>query len=634
MTSVDGLITGLDTTGIIEQLLAAERIPQNQLLVQQATAEARANAFADLRGRYDAVRTAAQKLDFSDDWASLKATSSDDLVQVEAGNGTITGALSFTVVQRASAHAVYSTDTLTSLDDVIAAGGSIFSARDLAPLGFSDLDATGLAVGAQTLEVTQASAAAVKTGDTALGENVLIDASNNTLDITVNGVAHSLTLEHGTYETRADLVAAVKTSFDAIVGLDDDLTVKINPADQLEFATKREGSAATLQVTGGTALSVLGLTTDAVAATGTDGIVSVNGVDTTITNTDAGTVVTLGAATGSIDATLTGGVRAGTADVEQISFGNGTLAEVVTAINSAGNRDVSAAIVQVAEGQYRLQLQATETGAASSIGLDLAQFTGLASGFTTLSNGQDAEIQIEGVTPYTVSSATDTFDDLLPGVDVTLTGVPTETVTIDVTRNSSGLADRVESLVDALNNVVDGLKQSAVYDSENNQAALLTGNSTVRRALDELTSSVINPVAGSTLGAVSLTGLTITNDGTFEFDKSVFTAAYEADPEAVERVFASPLDSSDDGIATRILDEIKDATAFGTGYLRSAEDAENARVDDLADSIASWDRRIEVREVTLRRMYANLETNLAQLQAQSTWLAGQIASLAPPAAAG
>ena len=388
-------------------------------------------------------------------------------------------------------------------------------------------------------------------------------------------VAHSLTLEHGTYETRADLVAAVKTSFDAIVGLDDDLTVKVNPADQLEFTTKREGSAATLQVTGGTALSVLGLSTAAVAATGTDGIVSVNGVDTTITNTDAGTVVTLGAGTGSIDATLTGGVRAGTADVEQISFGNGTLAEVVTAINSAGDRDVSAAIVQVAEGQYRLQLQATETGAASSIGLDLAQFTGLASGFTTLSNGQDAEIQIEGVTPYTVSSATDTFDDLLPGVDVTLTGVPTDTVTIDVTRNSA--TSPTESPVDALNNVVDGLKQSTVYDSENNQAALLTGNSTVRRALDELTSSVINPVAGSTLGAVSLTGLTITNDGTFEFDKSIFTAAYEADPEAVERVFATPLDGSDDGIATPTSStKSRTQQPSRTGYLHNAEDAENA----------------------------------------------------------
>ena len=176
MSSVDGVVTGLDTTAIIEQLLAVERIPQNQLLVQQATAEARATAFGDLRSRYDAVRTAAQALDLPDDWAALTATSSDDLVSVAAGSGTITGSLSFTVQQRAAAHAVYSTDTIGSLDDVIAAGGSIFSARDFAPLGFEDLDATGLTVGAQTFEVTQASASAVKTGGSALGENVVIDA--------------------------------------------------------------------------------------------------------------------------------------------------------------------------------------------------------------------------------------------------------------------------------------------------------------------------------------------------------------------------------------------------------------------------------------------------------------------------
>ena len=155
MTSVDGLITGLDTTGIIDQLLAADRIPQNQLLVQQATAEARASAFAELRGRYDAVRSAAQKLDLPDDWATLAATSSSDLVTVSAGSGGITGALSFTVLQRASAHTVYSTDVLTSLDDVVAAGGSVFSARDFTPLGFSDLDGSGLAVGRALIAVME-----------------------------------------------------------------------------------------------------------------------------------------------------------------------------------------------------------------------------------------------------------------------------------------------------------------------------------------------------------------------------------------------------------------------------------------------------------------------------------------------
>ncbi|MEM9200529.1 MAG: flagellar filament capping protein FliD [Actinomycetota bacterium] len=634
MTSVDGLITGLDTTDIINQLLAADRIPQNQLLVQQASAEARAAAFADLSGRYDAVRTAAQALDLPDDWEALAATSSDELVQVSTTSGSITGALSFNVVQRAQAHAVYSTDTLSSLDDVIAAGGSIFSARDFTPLGFSDLDGAGLAVGEQTFEVTQASVAAVKPGDTELAENVTIDGTNDTIDITVNGIAQSLTIEHGTYETRADLAAAVRTSISDVVGLSGSLSVTVNPVDQLEFSTVREGSAATLQVTGGTALTDLGLSTDASVITGTDGIVSVNGNDTTITNTDAGSVISLNAGTGTIDATLSGGIDLGTASVEQVSFGNGTLSEVVTAINGAGSRNTNAAIIQVAEGQYRLQLSANETGASSAIGLDLAQFTGLASGFTTLTDGQDAQIEIQGTTPYTITSSSDSFKDLLPGVDVTLTGVPTGTVTIDVTRDSDTLASRIESFVSAVNNVVSGLQQASAYDSETETAALLTGSSTVRRALDEITSSIINPVTGAGLGSVGLTGLTINNDGTFSFDKGVFQSAYEADPDAVERVYSVPFGSDDESVMSRVLAEIDDATTFGTGYLRSAEDAETARVDDLAESISAWDRRLEIREQTLRAVYTRLETNLAQLNAQSTWLAGQIANLSTGAPSG
>lgn len=629
MSSVDGLITGLDTTSIINQLLAAERIPQNQLLVQQATAEARADVFADLRGRYDAVRTAAQALDLPDDWSALAATSSSELVTVDAGSGTITGALSFTVLQRATGHTVYSTDTLSSLDDVVAAGGSVFSARDFAPLGFSDLAASGLAVGAQTFEVTQESNAAVKPGDTALADGVVIDGTNDTVEISVNGTAHTLSIAHGTYDTADDLVTAVRDAFDAVIGLDDDLVVTKNPVDQLEFLTVREGSAATLQITGGTALTDLGLTVDGAAITGTDAIVSVNGTDTTITNTDAGTQVVLGAGVGSITATLSGGLRLGTADVEQVSFGNGTLGEVVTAINGAGNSGTKAAVVQVAAGQYRLQLSSTATGSSAAIDLDLGQFTGL-TGFTTLSSGQDAQVQIEGLNPYTVASATDTFVDLIPGVDVTLSGVPTGSVTIDVTRDSGALADRVDALVKAINGVVEGLAQSSAYDSDENSASLLTGNSTIRRALDELTRAVINPVAGASLGSVGLTGLTINNDGTFSFDKAVFAAAYDADPAAVERVYSVPFGSDDESAIGRILAEVDDATAFGTGYLRSAEDAEKARVEDLTDSIGKWDARLEIRERVLRATYTRLETALAQLQSQSTWLAGQIGSLPSP----
>lgn len=630
MSSIDGLITGLDTTSIIQQLLSAERIPQNQLQVQQATAEAKADVFADLRGRYDAVRTAAQALDLPDDWSALDATSTSELVTATPGNGEITGAVSFRVLQRASAHQVYSTDTLSSLDDVVAAGGTgVFSARDFSPLGFSELAGAGLAVGEQTFEVTQQSNAAVKPGDTALADGVVITGANDTFAITVNGTAHALTIEQGTYETADDLVAAVRDSIDNVVGLSDDLTVTNNPLGQLEFISVREGSAASVQLTAGTALTDLGMSVDLTANVGVDGVVSVNGTDTTITNTDAGTDVILNAGTGTVTATLSGGIRLGTADVEQVSFGNGTLSEVVNAINGAGGSGTKAAIIQVGEGEYRLQLSASETGSSSAIDLDLAQFTGL-SGFTTLSNGQDAEVEIEGLNPYSVTSSTDTFNDLIPGVDVTLAGLPTDSVTIDVTRATDALAERVETLVTAINDVVKSLSAASAYDAEEDQASLLTGNSTIRRALDEITRAVINPVGGAALGSVGLTGISIEDDGTFEFDKDVFLQAYNDDPQAVERVYSVPFGSEDESAIGRILDEIDDATAFGTGYLRSAEDAEKARVEDLNESIGRWDQRLEIRERVLRATYTRLETALAQLQSQSTWLAGQIGSLSTP----
>ncbi|MEZ5245767.1 MAG: flagellar filament capping protein FliD [Acidimicrobiales bacterium] len=632
MTSIDGLITGLDTTSIINQLLAAERIPQNQLLAKQALAEARADVFADLRGRYDAVKSAAQALDLPDDWAALTASSSSDQVAVAATSGSITGTISFVVQQRAAAHAVYSTDTLTSLDDVVAAGGSVFSAGSFEGLGFSALVGDSLAEGVQTFEVTGESNAAVTVGDTAVPETLTISAANDEIQLAVNGVQRTLDVADGTYETREDLISAVNAAISAEPDFVGKVKARLNQVNQIEFITIREGSEATIQVTGGDLNGDIGLTDDLVALTGTDGVVSVNGVETIITNTDADTEVVLDAGTGTITATVSGPLRSGTGEVEQISFGTGSLSEVVTAVNRAKGLGTKAAIVKVDEGEYRLQLTATETGDDSAIDLDLGMFTGLGSGFTTLTSGQDAVLQIQGVVPYTVRSSADTFTDLLPGVDVTLQGTPAETITIDVTRNAEGLAERVGKLVSAINNVLKGLAESSAYDSETEKAALLTGDSTVRRARDDLTRALISPVAGATLSTLGLAGVKIQNDGTFTFEKQEFLDAYDADPAAVERLFSVDFDSEQDSAIGRILAEVDDAVGFGTGYLRGAEDSEKARVEDLGQQAAKWDVRLELRERLLRMTYSRLETSLAQLQSQSTWLTGQINSLSTPSA--
>ncbi|MCP5029115.1 MAG: flagellar filament capping protein FliD, partial [Actinomycetia bacterium] len=316
-----------------------------------------------------------------------------------------------------------------------------------------------------------------------------------------------------------------------------------------------------------------------------------------------------------------------TAQVEEISFGDGTLLETVQAINSAGNSPVVAAAVAVGDGSFRLQLTATESGDDSDLGIDLAMFTGLPSGFTTLVEGEDAVIEIQGLTPYQVSSSTNVFTDLLPGATIELLEDPGEVVQLDLAVDGDGIADRVNDMVVAANKLLERVDQLTSYDSETNQASLLSGSSVVRRAVQALTSALTAPVSASAVGSPGLAGVEIDSEGKFSFDRTAFLEALAADPESVERLFTDPDDGVDPGLAARIATAVDDATASGTGFLRTAADAANEQADDYGRQIDAMEHRMVQREEALRRTYANLEVALGELQQQSQWLGSQLSAL-------
>ena len=59
--SIDGLVTGLDTAGIIEQLLAVERAPARRLEAKKVDIKKTIDAYRELNTRFKAVRDAADK---------------------------------------------------------------------------------------------------------------------------------------------------------------------------------------------------------------------------------------------------------------------------------------------------------------------------------------------------------------------------------------------------------------------------------------------------------------------------------------------------------------------------------------------------------------------------------------------
>ena len=113
--SVDGLVSGLDTTSLVSQLVAAEALPQTRLKTQLTTTQAAATAYRAVNSKVDAVRTAAEALTADGLAAARTANSSATSVSASATSTAVTGSrLSLTVESLASAASYLSASTWAS----------------------------------------------------------------------------------------------------------------------------------------------------------------------------------------------------------------------------------------------------------------------------------------------------------------------------------------------------------------------------------------------------------------------------------------------------------------------------------------------------------------------------------------
>lgn len=208
-----------------------------------------------------------------------------------------------------------------------------------------------------------------------------------------------------------------------------------------------------------------------------------------------------------------------------IEVGSGSLNDVVKAINAA-KAGVVASAVQTAPGAYRLQVTSSSTGSASQFTLDgLDGFTGTA----VLAEGADAQISIgsDAATAYTVTSASNTFSGVVPGLQFTVNAKATG-VTVSAAVDGSSVADKIATLVTQTNSLLSDIASKTVYDATTKTAGVFTGETSVRQLQQGLLTSV-----SSTTG----TGVQVTRDGRLTFDRQAFLTAFAADPAGVATAF-------------------------------------------------------------------------------------------------
>jgi flagellar hook-associated protein 2 len=576
MVALSGLSSGLDTEGMIAQLVGIER-RRIDSVVARATAQTSAiSAWGAIRAQVTSLKSSVASLVKATDWNLLTATSSNEAaVSVTAGSGTFTGSMAFRVTALAAAGAVRSANTIVGQSTRVTTGTSMFVAGGAKAIGFATLTAAdAVAAGNHTIQVTQSSGGATKLGTGALAVSTVVDGTNNQLQLTVNGSAATITIANGTYD-RTQLVAAVQAALDAQgVGV----TASLDAANALKLVTKSEGSAATLRITGGSATTPLLLTTDASNLTGVDGKLKVNGgAEQTFGNTTAlaaGGSLTITATGGDITATLAGGLRTGSVIGNQVSTGDGSLSSVVAAINNA-KAGVTAAAVQVGTNTYRLQIAATTPGANSDPNVGLAEFDSAVIGsLVTLTQGSDAQLTVgSGAGQYTVQSSSNTIANLLPGLTVTLKQTTPSDVIVTVDRNAEALADKVAKLVETANQRRTEIDKATAYDAATKKASPLTGDSAARRLVSDLTSALINAVPGATPASPGLAGVSVGKDGKFSFDRTKFIDTFRKDPAGMAKVFAQSATATNGALSLVAAGDRTIAGTYAVSITTAAEQA-------------------------------------------------------------
>jgi len=319
---------------------------------------------------------------------------------------------------------------------------------------------------------------------------------------------------------------------------------------------------------------------------------------------------------------------------------SGSLDDTVTAINgsAAGVTATKVAAGTDASGTklWRLQLTSTTTGAAGGFSVYRGSADEVTAGTATnvltepgaatVTAATDASVTLWAGTAaaQTITSATNTFTDLLPGLNATVTKASTDPVTVTVARDTGKAQAMASGLVDALNAITSYYASNTAVSSTTSPtngttsttAGVLLGDGTTRAAVQRLTSAMSTPVNGKSPSSI---GIVISKDGDFDFDSAAFQKAMTADPAGTQAVLS--------GIAKAVGAAATSASDKYTGTITTAITGNQSVVKDLNDQIDAWTDRLTQRRATLQAQYTALETSLSTLKSQSSWLSGQLSSM-------
>lgn len=612
---------GLDVNSIVQQIMFIERGPIRLLEQQDARFNAQAAAFSDISSKLLTLVDAINALkDFTGTFNSKLATSSDtSILTAFADASAQVGTHLINVSQLA-------TNSIAVSNNIVGGSSSSIFSTGL-------VDGTAL-LGGRTLTVSDGTNPDISF-TTALNQFTLADSSGGTLNVfTKNFTSGKLDLTTaggGSFVVDFDAGDPTQTldemriSIDAlaefnatIVGTD--LVVEAADGTQLTVVTN------TIQ-TGGTAITLIDSETRALstlsdiqAAFDADanftssidgnGNLQVSSAGSEILSVTGNTITDAATSTQTLDFDSLGTgkftiqVGTGTAVEITVDLSNNTLAGIAQAINDL-DFGVTATVITDVNGS-RLAITSDTSGEAGDLtitqdGVDPVE--GLS--FATTA-GQNALFTVDGIS---VETASNTVTDVIAGVTLNLLNVTGGTdVTLTIEQDEEKAREAVDEFVTAYNAVIQAINTQFIFNPVTEEGGVLSGDNTLRSAQSKILKDAVFAISGNN-GIVNLAtiGIGLADDGTLSVNSTELDNVLASNFDDVQTFITSFADN----FSTN-LDDLTDSI---DGPLNIALKGISRNQSDIADTIRSFEVRLELRQQSLIEKFSRIDGLLRQLPA-------------------
>ena len=294
-----------------------------------------------------------------------------------------------------------------------------------------------------------------------------------------------------------------------------------------------------------------------------------------------------------------------------------TLSALADAINQTGAAKVQAITVNIGSPDspdYRLALQLEQLG---NVAVQLTANNGSNPGQTLLTQqvtGSSATYQVNGQPsppspPISTNSPTVT---IMPGVNVTLQGTGTTTVTVG--RSTSALSAAFSNLATAYN--------QAITDINNNRGTAggaLQGQSILSELANALNSIADYTSGNSGVSSLESLGFSFDQNGVLSFDSSAFASATAGGLAQLTNFLGSSTSGGFLGAATNTLNSVIEPT---TGLLPNSLATYKTEIAQENQDIGNEQDKLNTLQTNLTQQMSAADASIASLEQETMYLTG------------